>query len=112
GVRVHVPELPHELLVPAHLPLGGEVHFFLAIPAPRGADGAGPFEYVIGVDAPADGVLPPVEVPELAFDGEAAMLDSCASGDALNIEGDHARVHGLRDAGGNMLETIRHVSVL
>src|SRR5699024_5194176 len=34
-VRVHVPELPHELLVPAHLPLGGEVHFFLAIPAPR-----------------------------------------------------------------------------
>src|SRR5699024_1811705 len=108
GVRVHVPELPHELLVPAHLPLGGEVHFFLAIPAPRGADGAGPFEYLIGVDASTDGVLPTGQVPELALDGEAAMLDPCTSGDALNIKRDHPRVHGRGDTERDVLQTVRH----
>src|SRR5699024_915784 len=93
---------------------GGEVDSVLAVPSPCCADGAGPFGYVVGVDASTDGVLPPVEVPELALDGEAAMLDPCTSGDALNIKRDHPRGHGRRDTGLDVLQTVgRHaVSLL
>src|SRR5699024_2300109 len=99
----NVPYGAHESVIAADFPFGGEVDSVLAVPAPCCADGAGPFGYVVGVDASTDGVLPPVEVPELALDGEAAMLDGRAAGDALDVERDDARVHGLRDAGLDVL---------
>src|SRR5690606_9278471 len=102
----HLPEAAKETLVAANPPFGGEVHLLLAVPAPCCADGAGPFEYVVGVDAASDGVLPSVEVPEFALDGEAAMLDPCASRDALDIKRDHPRVHGRGDAGLNVLQAV------
>src|SRR5699024_6661243 len=99
----NVPYGAHESVVPADFPFGGEVDSVLAVPSPCCADGAGPFGYVVGVDASTDGVLPPVEVPEVAGDGEAAMLNGRTSGDALDIEGDDASLNVRGDAGLNVL---------
>src|SRR5690606_28655864 len=71
--------------VSALVPLGGEVDLVLAVPAPRGADGARPLDHVVSMDAPADRVLPRPQIPEVAFDGEAAVLDNGASRDALKV---------------------------
>src|SRR5699024_8335575 len=110
----NVPYGAHESVIAADFPFGGEVDSVLAVPSPCCADGAGPFGYVVGVDASTDGVLPPVEVPELALDGEAAMLDSGASGEARDFQRDDTRGVGLRDSGLNVLQTVgRHaVSLL
>src|SRR5699024_2491322 len=96
----------HESVIAADFPLGGELNIGAVVPLPCGADGAGPFGYVVGVDAASDGVLPAVEVPELALDGEAAMLHGCPSGDALNIERDDLRRDVLGDLRRDVLKAV------